>query len=87
MEAISKSRAHHTKQLYFAGLMHKLHDIQNLLLMFITLHLRNAASLASVKMAGLPDLFLSETYTHSQNWSIILVIAELLGTAESSYSR
>jgi hypothetical protein len=50
----SKSRAHHTKQLYFADLMHKLQDIEHLLLMFITLHLRNAASLASVKMAGLP---------------------------------
>jgi hypothetical protein len=40
----SKSRAHHTKQLYFAGLMHKLQDIYHLLLMFITLHLRNAKS-------------------------------------------
>jgi hypothetical protein len=41
-----KSRAHHTKQLYFAGLMHKLQDIEHLLLMFITLHLsvRNAKS-------------------------------------------
>jgi hypothetical protein len=44
----SKSCAHHTKQLYFAGLMHKLQDIQHLLLMFVTLHLRNIASLASV---------------------------------------
>jgi hypothetical protein len=34
-----KSRAHHTKQLYFAGLMHKLQDMQHLLLMFITLYL------------------------------------------------
>jgi hypothetical protein len=33
----SKSRAHHTKQLYFAGLMHKLQDIQHLLLMFYNL--------------------------------------------------
>jgi hypothetical protein len=41
---ISKSRVHHTKQLYFAGLMHKLQDIWNLLLMIITLHLRNAKS-------------------------------------------
>jgi hypothetical protein len=40
--------------------MHRLQDIQHLLLMFITLHLRNA-TLASVKMAGLLDLFLSET--------------------------
>jgi hypothetical protein len=63
--------------------MHKLQDIQYLLLMFITLHLRNAASLASVKMAGLPDLFLSETDPHSRNPLIILIIVELLGTAES----
>jgi hypothetical protein len=39
-----QSRAHHTKQLYFAGLMHKLQDIQYLLLMFMTLYLRNAKS-------------------------------------------
>jgi hypothetical protein len=31
----SRSRAHQTKQLYFAGLMHKLQDVQHLLLMFI----------------------------------------------------
>jgi hypothetical protein len=29
---------------YFAGLMHKLQDLQHLLLMFITLYLRNAKS-------------------------------------------
>jgi hypothetical protein len=67
--------------------MHKLQDIQHLLLTFITLHLRNAASLASVKMACLPDLFPSETDPDSQNRPIILVIVELLGTAESGYSR
>jgi hypothetical protein len=67
--------------------MHKLQDIQHLLTMFITLHLRNAASLASVKMVGLPDLFLSETDPHSRNRLIILVIVELLGAAESGYSQ
>jgi glycerol-3-phosphate dehydrogenase len=63
--------------------MHKLQDIQHLLLMFIT----SINSLASVKMAGLPDLFLFKTDPHSRNWVIILIIVELLGTAESRYFR
>jgi hypothetical protein len=45
-----------------------------------------SASLASVKMAGLPDLFLSETDPHSRSQLIILIIVKLLGTAESGYS-
>jgi hypothetical protein len=42
---------------------------------------------ASVKMVGLPDLFLSATDPHSRKQSISLVIVKLLGTAESGYLR
>jgi hypothetical protein len=69
--------------------MHKLEDADSLLRLFEGEHCNifsTSASLASVKMAGLPDFFLTETDPYSRNRLIILVIVELLGTAESGYS-
>jgi hypothetical protein len=88
---IEKSCASHHIFIAFWALLYEIPDCADSLLrlsegehcnIFAT-----SASLASVKMAGLLDLFLSETDPHSRNWLIILVIVALLETAESRYFR